>query len=131
MEFNRLIPELTVSDLEKSKCFYVDLLGFCVEYERREDKFAFLSLEGIQLMLEEWHEDGWNVAELGYPFGRGVNFSMEVDDIEQIYAAVRDAGYPLYRPLKVGRYESGGEWLEQKEFLLQDPDGYLLRFTQE
>ena len=78
MEFNRLIPELTVSDLEKSKHFYVDLLGFCVEYERKEDKFAFLSLEGVQFMLEQWHEDGWNVGELSHPFGRGVNFSIEV-----------------------------------------------------
>lgn len=131
MEFNRLIPELTVSDLEKSKHFYVDLLGFCVEYERKEDKFAFLSLEGVQFMLEQWHEDGWNVGELSHPFGRGVNFSIEVDDINGIYNAVQSRRYPLYRPLMVNRYESNGDWIEQKEFLIQDPDGYLLRFTQE
>lgn len=36
-------------------------------------------------MLEEFHRDGWNVADLRFPFGRGVNFSIEVDDIESIY----------------------------------------------
>ena len=76
MEFNKLIPELTVSDIEKSKYFYVDVLGFKLEYERKKDKFAFISLEGSQIMLEEIHDDGWNIADLKYPFGRGINFSI-------------------------------------------------------
>lgn len=28
MKFNKLIPKLTVSDIEKSKQFYTDILGF-------------------------------------------------------------------------------------------------------
>ena len=31
----------------------------------------------------------------------------------------------------LNKYESNGELIEQKEFLVQDPDGYLLRFTHE
>ena len=37
--------------------------------------------------------------------------------------------YPLYRSMMTNKYESNGEYITQKEFLVQDPDGYLLRFT--
>ncbi len=131
MEFNRLIPELTVSNLEASKHFYMDLCGFQLEYERKTEKFVFLSLEGSQIMLEEIHTGGWNVGKLHYPFGRGVNFSMEIDDIDAQYQRFVFHRYPLYRTLTINQYQSNGESIQQKEFLVQDPDGYLLRFTQE
>lgn len=131
MEYNRLIPELTVSDITKTKQFYVDILGFWLEYERKKDKFIFVSLEGSQLMFEEKHKDGWNVAKMEYPFGRGINFSIEVDDIDAIYQKLVFEDYPLYRPLTVNKYTVDGDSLEQREFLVQDPDGYLLRFTNE
>ena len=53
MDYQAVIPEFVVSDIEKSRHFYCDLLGFSVEYERPEEKFLFLSLEDCQLMLEE------------------------------------------------------------------------------
>lgn len=118
MGFNRLIPELTVRSIEKTKRFYVDLLNFRLEYERVEDKFAFVFFEGSQFMFEELHEDGWNIAEMVYPFGRGINFSMEVDDIDAIYEKLISCEYPLYRPLMVNKYESNDEYIEQKEFLV-------------
>lgn len=131
MKFNRLIPELTVQDIEKTRQFYLDVLGFQLEYERKEDRFMFLSFEGSQFMFEEMHEDGWNVAQMEYPFGRGVNFSIEADHIEQIYQRVVRNQYPIFRPMMTSKYESNGKYLEQKEFLVQDPDGYLFRFTHE
>ncbi|WP_291650961.1 hypothetical protein [Clostridium sp.] len=47
IEFNKLIPELSVINIEESKKFYIDILGFKLEYKRLEDKFAFLSLGDI------------------------------------------------------------------------------------
>ena len=38
MRFNKLVPELSVSDINVSKQFYTDVLGFSVEYERKENK---------------------------------------------------------------------------------------------
>lgn len=131
MKYNRLIPELTVTNIERSKKFYTELLGFKIEYERAEDKFIFLSLGEAQVMIEEFHRDGWNVADLHFPFGRGVNFSIEVDDIELIYQNILQRNYLLYRPLMTNKYESNDEEITQREFLIQDPDGYLLRITQE
>ena len=57
MKYNDLIPEFVVSNIDISRDFYVNMLGFKVEYEREEDKFIFLSLGNIQLMLEEGSED--------------------------------------------------------------------------
>lgn len=131
MEFNGLIPELTVSDIDKSKKFYVDILGFKIEYKRLEDKFVFLSLDTSQIMLEQYHNDGWNIGDLVYPFGRGINFSIEVEDIEKLYLSLTVNDYPLYRPMMNNSYRVNDNLIEQKELLVQDPDGYLLRFTYE
>ena len=111
------------------KEFYLNILGFKLEYEREADRFIFLSFEETQLMFEEMHENGWNVAEMSYPFGRGINFSIEVEDVDMIYHKLILNEYPLYRSMILNKYEVNGEYITQKEFLVQDPDGYLLRFT--
>ncbi len=126
MKFNRLIPELSVSDINKSKEFYLSL-GFSIVYERVEDKFCFLELDGNQLMIEEIN-DHWNTGDLEYPFGRGVNFSMEVDDINSLYEKVKRMKYPIFRELQVDSYQVGDKECLDQQFLIQDLDGYLLRF---
>ena len=128
MRFNPLIPELTVSDIGRTRDFYRNVLGFRMEYVRPEDRFVFLSLDGNQLMFEE--ENGhWETGPLEYPYGRGINFEMTVSDVEGLYRRVLDAGIEPFRELKTSCYRSGEEDIVQKEFLIQDPDGYLLRFT--
>ena len=106
MEFNSLIPELTVSDIGKTKDFYLNVLGFAVNYERPDDKFVFLSLEGNQMMFEQ--DNGhWSLGSLEHPYGRGINFEMTVSDVEGLYARVLEAGVKPFRELKVSRYRSG------------------------
>ena len=129
MEFNALVPELTVSNLEQSLEFYLRL-GFKVEYDRKDQGFAFLSIQGAQLMLEQFHATGWNTGELERPFGRGINFQIEVEDIAPMLGALRAIQYPLYRqPYETWR-KVRDEEIGESEFLVQDPDGYLLRFSQ-
>ena len=48
-----LVPELHVTDIDRSLRFYVDLLGFSVAYARPDEGFAFLEFGGAQLMLEQ------------------------------------------------------------------------------
>ena len=65
MKFNKLIPELVVSNLEKSKEFYTNI-GFEVMYER--EGFVFLELETSQIMLCQSKEnDNWIPAKLEFP----------------------------------------------------------------
>ena len=129
MDFNKTIPELSVFNIKESKNFYMDVLGSKIEYERSEDNFVFLSLEGNQLMLEETHADGWNIGNLTYPLGQGINISLEVTDVDSIYQRIKEHSISLYHDMTVSHYAGANEMIEQKEFLLQDPNGYLLRFT--
>ena len=128
MNFNRMIPELSVFDIERTKKFYREL-GFKIEYERTEDKFVFMSFQDNQFMFEQIHDDGWNIGELVYPLGRGINFSIAVDDIEELYKLVNNLNIELYRELTRNIYQVNGIEEMQIEFLIQDPNGYLLRFT--
>ena len=127
MKFNSLIPELSVTNIEKSKKFYLNL-GFKIMYERKEDKFCFLYLEDNQIMIEEINNN-WNVGEMKYPFGNGINISMTVSDIDSFYESIISKKIVLFRKIKTSKYRVDDIIDEDKEFLLQDPDGYLLRFN--
>lgn len=128
--WNRMVPELTVTDFSASLRFYTDTLGFSVMIRRSTPDFACINLGEAQLMLEQFHEQGWNTAELIKPLGRGINFQIEVDDIAAIHDRLTAQGVPLYRHLKDNHYNIGETIACQREFLVQDPDGYLLRFSQ-
>lgn len=118
-KFNSLIPELSVKSIEESKRFYIDILGFKLEYERLEDKFAFLSLGDIQIMIEEVN-GYWNTGKLEYPFGRGINFQMKVSNVEKIRDNLVKNNIELFRDITISEYECNGEIILQKEFLVQD-----------
>lgn len=128
MDFNKMIPELSVFDIEQTKRFYNDL-GFKIEYERPEEKFVFMSFQDSQFMFEQIHDNGWNIGELIYPLGRGINFSIAVDDVEGLYKLVKTLNLEIYRELNRSIYQVNGTEEMQIEFLIQDPNGYLLRFT--
>ena len=129
--FNRTIPELSVSNLENSLKFY-KTLGFKVEYERPENKFVFLSMGEIQFMLQEISDnDKWDLAPLSYPFGNGINFQLEVDSIDNIYTDLKKNNYEITFDVEENWYRQDDKLLGNKEFLVQDPDGYLLRFSED
>ncbi len=131
MKFNALIPELKVASLQDSLSFYKSLLGFEILYDRPENKFAFLSLQSAQLMLEEVRDNEvWTTAHLEHPYGRGINFQFSVEDVESIASRLSQVHYPLRQPLEVAHYRMGNEKVCLRQFLVLDPDGYLLRFAQ-
>lgn len=127
MKFNSLIPELSVSNIEISKKFYL-ALGFQIKYERKENKFCFLELEENQIMIEEINNN-WNTGTLEYPFGRGINISMTVTDVSALYNYLQKQQIKIFRELKTDEYRVEDIIYKDQEFLIQDPDGYLLRFT--
>ncbi len=125
--FNSLIPELSVSNIEKSKKFYENL-GFKIIYERIENKFCFMQIEDNQIMIEE-KNDNWSVGKLEYPYGNGINISMAISDIENMYNELKRKQIDFFMDIKVSEYRVNGKIYQDKEFLIQDPDGYLLRFN--
>ncbi|MGQ7366365.1 bleomycin resistance protein [Streptococcus suis] len=127
MKYNDLIPEFMVADIERSKDFYMHVLGFQLEYERPEDKFLFLSLGDAQLMLEEAPET--EKKNLTYPLGQGANFSLGVNDVEEVYNRCQIANYPIKRDLEIRKFRVNDSYVVDKEFALIDPDGYYWRVT--
>lgn len=132
LTFNALVPELLVRDFAQSRAFYVDVLGFRVEYAREAPPFAFLSFETSQLMIER---DGaaspWRVEPIEYPRGRGLNLSIRCSDARGLAARIERAGVALRLGLEDRWYDCGAVALGERHFLVQDPDGYLLRFAEE
>lgn len=125
--FNSLIPELSVSNIEISKKFYENL-GFKTIYERTENKFYFMQLENNQIMLEE-NNGNWNVGKLEYPYGNGINISMSIKDIENKYNELKNMNIKFFVDMETHEYKVDNKIFKDREFLLQDPDGYLLRFN--
>ena len=125
--YNSLIPELSVSNIDISKKFYLEL-GFKIRYERKENKFCFLQLEENQIMIEE-NNDNWNTGKLEHPYGRGINLSMTVSNIEKMYEILKEKNIKFFLDLEIHEYRIDDKISYDKEFLIQDPDGYLLRFN--
>lgn len=135
-----LVPELLVSDLERSLAFWCGLCGFGIDYRREEEGFAYLSRDSAHVMLEqEGVGRNWITASLDRPLGRGINFQISVGDLSPILASLRAAEHPLFMEPEVKRYRVGDSATRDSEnaspeeacveqFLVADPDGYLIRF---
>jgi catechol 2,3-dioxygenase-like lactoylglutathione lyase family enzyme len=125
----RLVPELDVADLDRSLRFYVGVLGFAVRYARAEERFAYLDLDGAELMLEEAAGPGrrFRTAPLEPPFGRGINLQIAVPDVDAVFARAAAAGFVAVVPLEERWYRVDARELGNRQFVVADPDGYLLR----
>ena len=131
LEFSKNIPELSVTNLKNSLNFY-KTARFKVEYDRPENKFAFISLGKIQFMLQEMADNNkWDVAPLSYAFGNGINFQLEVENLDEIYNSFKNSNYKITFDIQENWYRQDNKLLGNKEFLIQDPDGYLLRFSED
>lgn len=133
MKFNCLIPELRVFDLKKSIKFYTEVLGFKIKYSR--PNFAMLILDKCQIMLQQLTipsvNDSWNVTDdMEYPLGRGINFQIILPDISIIYNSLKHHNIKMFIDLLISDYQENDIINHVLEFLVQDPDGYLLRFQQ-
>jgi catechol 2,3-dioxygenase-like lactoylglutathione lyase family enzyme len=127
-----LIPELYCTSITASRKFYTEILGFEVLYERPENKFVMLERQGAQIMLEEIGASReWITAPLEHPFGRGVNFQIQTTAVDDLYVAVQRADATIFLPMEEKWYRADRAELGNRQFIVQDPDGYLLRFFQD
>lgn len=132
LKWAAIVPEFAVSDLSDSLTFWCDYIGFEILYERQEDRFAYLIMGNAQVMLEQYNPDDkeWQTGQLAKPYGRGINFQIETENVAIILERLKKANYPVFIPLEERWYKVENLEFGQKQFLVQDPDGYLLRLIE-
>jgi hypothetical protein len=62
----------------------------------------------------------------------GLSFKRTVrDNVQKLYASLKAYTYPLRREIQDSWYQVGNVLHGCRQILVQDPDGYLLRFSQD
>jgi glyoxylase I family protein len=110
---------MTVSDLDASRAFYTDVLGFIPTYEDVNDDWARVGLSFGDVVLELFSErrgphpeppDPFYVTPYGRP-----KIALTVFDVDAAHRALGAAGVPVLFPVtttSVSRF-----------FMVADPDG--------
>lgn len=128
----RLTPELKCDDYEKSLHFYTEILGFNVLYEREDHGFAMMEYESAKLMIDRddrYFKDLYEGTEK--PYGRGINLQIQTLDVVALYKRVKSASRPITYDMEEAWYKAGDIEAGNKQFVVQDPDGYMLRFFED
>ena len=128
-----LVPELLVTDLDRSLAFWCGLIGFAVLYDRPDERFSMVKLGTAAVMLEERQPGArqWLTGPLEPPLGRGINLQIAVPAVRPILDRLAAAGWPLFMAAEAKWYRAGAVELGVHQFVVQDPDGYLLRPSEE
>jgi catechol 2,3-dioxygenase-like lactoylglutathione lyase family enzyme len=129
----RLVPELIVSNFAQSFKFYTQVIGFEELYGRTEEGFTFLNRDGAALMLDQHTSTGeraWVAGELAFPYGRGVNLEIEVENVDALHESCIRHGAKIYMETEEKWYRRDSLLLGVRQFIVMDPDGYLLRLSQ-
>lgn len=129
-----MTPELGVTDFKKSLDFYVNVLGFTVQYDRPEEGFAMLERQGSRIMIDEFREGtrSWAAGPLEYPLGRGMNLQIDTTDAAALYERAKLSGARIFLELEEKWYRiDAATEVGNRQFIVLDPDGYMLRFAED
>lgn len=118
----RFFVELFVTDLARSRQFYVEALGFQVT--RDEPAYVALKQGEVHVNLGPFAglREGHHLKVEGMPLGSRVEFCLEVDDLQAAYQRALNAGAKIETPIKERPWG-------RTDFRLVDPDGAYWRVT--
>lgn len=112
----RVFPQLRITDWQPARAFYVNGLGFTVDWEHRFEPgfpvFAQLTRDGLSLFLTE-HAGDCQVGGAAY---------FVVDDVDALFRAIRGRGVTPHEPPQDTPWHT-------REMTVVDPDGNRLRFA--
>ncbi len=124
--WNHLICEMMVRDYPASLAWWTGLVGMQPVFTRPAQKLALLQHpDGAQVMIYERDGD-WETGTMEPPFGRGAVIQVFVADVAAVHARFSAASHAFYVPLREKWRDWGDRLGGQREFLVQDPDGYLV-----
>ena len=117
IQFNRAVPILPIFDIAKAREFYLDFLGFRMDWEHRfGDDFPLyrqVSRDGLVLHLNEHHGDA----------SPGSTVAVQMTGIDELHGELTAKAYRYAKP---GLSDQGG----RIEMQLADPFGNRIRFMQ-
>jgi uncharacterized glyoxalase superfamily protein PhnB len=122
----KLTPNLVVSDVGRSVAFYRDVLGFSVGAtvpDAAPYVFAAVQSGAVEIFLNAPEPAAAEYpAFKDRPIGGTLTLYIEVEDISQVYELLKDRVNVVMPLVK--------QWYGVTEFILTDPDGYLITFAQ-
>ncbi len=132
-----LTPELCCSNIKVSLSFYLETLGFKIQYQREEEGFAMIERQGSRIMLDEVGHNSatetkrtWISAPMELPFGRGINLEIKTTNIDELYNRCKQTGANIFLAIEEKWYRADINEIGNRQFIVLDPDGYMLRFAQ-
>jgi catechol 2,3-dioxygenase-like lactoylglutathione lyase family enzyme len=131
---NALVPEFSVSDWKRSRDFYCEILGFACVYARPEEGFCYLRLGEAELMIDQigvGRTFGGAYLPQSYPFGKGLNVQIRVASVLPLLESLQRHEVALSLPPEETWYRVDAQEKGNRQFVVADPDGYLLRFYED
>lgn len=124
--FQSITPNLIVRDIERSRAFYCDVLGFSVKETVPDASpfvFVWLERDGVSVFLN----DAVTAAHAmpgaeDRPFGGTATLYFVVTDVDALHASVAERT-PIAMPIVTQFYG-------MREFGIIDPDGHFLMFAE-
>lgn len=71
----------------------------------------------------------WSTGPFELPLGRGINFKIFVEDPQAMRDRIASSGWPIFEDMTEEWPVQNGISRGYRQFLVQDPDGYLVRFA--
>lgn len=128
--WSAMIAEFMVTDYDRTLAFWTGPMGFSVAFQRPDQRLACVTRpEGAQVMFYERDGD-WETGPMQTPYGRGAITQVFVSDVDALAEAIRTAGLPFFVEPREKWRDWGDRLGGQREFLVQDPDGYLIMVAQ-
>ncbi len=92
VRFSRVVPILRIFDVAKAREFYLDYLGFSVDFEHRFEPnlplYLGVSRGGVTLHLSEHHGSG----------SPGIHITVETEGLAEYHAELSAKTYNYMRP---------------------------------
>ena len=124
--FKKLTPNLLVADVERSLKFYVDVLGFSRGMTVPEQPplvFGSVVSGNVEIFFNEKETGAKEYTGFsGKPIGATGTMFIELEQIEALHGRLKSL-VPIVKPLVT-------QWYGVKEFVIADPDGYLITFAE-
>ncbi|MEI6092221.1 MAG: VOC family protein [bacterium] len=137
LKFNKLTPDLMVTDVAKTVRFYTEKLGFTlgmlvteggqeVETDLAPDKqyvYAMVNRDEVFFMFMSKDAYAEDIPELKEKsISASATLYCDVDDVKSLYASYKENGVEIIKDLTV-------TWYGMQEFYIKDCNGYILGFA--